>query len=87
MKKPSFQVGDKVTPIPEYVNAWATVPALVAGRVYCVERVNFLHNNHWLRLVGVREHKIKCCDDRGVSECVFRPVGQNGTGAKKGGAL
>lgn len=75
MNANTFQVGDKVTLRPECTSWVATVPALVPGRVYCVERVNISHNTVWLRLVGVREHKHKCCDDRGPHSAAFRLIG------------
>lgn len=69
--KAAFNVSDKVVVRPGYEAAWATVPPLVAGRVYCVERINCVHGNYWLRLVGIREHRRKCVDDRGVPDCCF----------------
>ena len=82
MKDCPFEIGDKVTLHPERTEWVATVPKLVPGRVYCVERVNFAYGNFWLRLVGVREHKLKCHDDRGVIPQAFRAVGavQRGKG-------
>ena len=78
MKATHFQIGDKVVLKPGYEEYTITVPPLVPGRVYCVERINVLYGNDWLRLVGVREHKRKCCDDRGPIALAFRLVGQSG---------
>ena len=86
MKERLFQVNDKVTLKPECTGWVATVPPLVPGRVYCVEKVNILYGNVWLRLVGIREHKYKCADDRGPMALAFQLVGRTGTSAKKGGS-
>ena len=67
-------------------SAFASVPRVVPGRVYCVERINFTYGHVWLRLVGVREHKAKCQDDRGLPAFIFRHVGRRGSKATKGEA-
>lgn len=79
---PRLDVSDKVVLKPYWASMAATVPRLVPGRVYCVERVNFVRDNWWVRLVGVREHRRKCCDDRGVSTIFLARVGPRGTAAK-----
>ena len=78
MNLSSFQVGDKVALKPAMVASAAdmTVPVMAAGRVYCVERINYLHGNQWLRLVGLKERKRKCCDDRGVFAGLMYHVGR-----------
>ena len=78
---PCFKVSDKVVLKPYWAGMACTVPKLVPGRVYCVEKVNSVRNNWWVRLVGVREHRIKCCDDRGVSTLFLAQVGRAGTAA------
>lgn len=80
-----FKVGDKVVVRPEDSDGEMdrTIPKLVLGRVYCVERVNVIDNSQWIRLVGVRENRRKCLSDRGVFHLVFQLVGRQGTGADR----
>ena len=85
MKTPCFQIGDKVTFKPEYAGLVFSVPTLLPGRVYCVERINIVYGKQWLRLVGVREHKIKNWDDRGCSFMAFDLAHRSIVRAKKGG--
>ena len=80
MREPPFQVGDKVTLLPEWKSVVYTTPALKPGWVYCVEKVNVAYNNYWVRLMGVRENKSKCYDDRGVMHIALarvNPAGSN----------
>ena len=76
-----FRVDDKVTLIPDPAvqrllddGAFRTVPKLVAGRVYCVEKVNHMFNKHWLRLVGHRPIRRPSRDDRGTAAYIFQLV-------------
>ena len=61
-----FQVSDKVTVRPKWLSMVATVPMLTPGRVYCVESVQPAGGTQWVRLLGVRENRRRCPDDRGV---------------------
>ena len=81
--KPTFHVSDKVVLLPEWAEMVYTIPRLVPGRVYCVERVNLVCGNLWLRLVGVRENKLKCYDDRGAMAIAFRHAGRSGSNQQK----
>lgn len=62
-----FRVSDKVALRPDWQDHFATVPRLVPGRVYCVVSVQPAGRTQWVRLLGVRNNRRKCIDNRGVA--------------------